>query len=259
MFFLPAYAQAAAWTLEKGSAKLITSLTYYNSNEFSNHKGDKQHQTDFTKWEINPLVEYGIKSDLTFGVSPRLQYARQNQQGRNIDLTALSSVDIYLRKRLFTNERWVVSLQNLIELPGIHNSSSSLIDTKTTDLESRILFGYSFPMQGQYHFTNFEVAYRARINGISDEFHADSTLGIRFSEQWLLLMQSFNTLAVAGALGNNATSLTNSSGFDLSKTQLSMVYALTPRISLQAGVLKDLWGRNTGIGDGVLTAIWVDF
>lgn len=259
---IPSSVFAAAWTLPKGESSVITSALLYRSDTFVDEDGTHSHQKPFRKLELNPYIEYGLTDHVTFGMNTQLQAVAQTVDERNLREYALADTELFLRQKLKTQKNWFISWQPLIKLPGIYQESSPLFGQKTTDVELRLLAAYQKEkLSGKipFPFVDMEVAYRKRLSGVSDEWRMDSTLGIPLTTKWQLLLQQFSTLAANGIKDNTSFIESNSSDYHLVKYQGSAVYTISPRVSVQMGVTKDVWARNTGKGQGVLTALWVKF
>ena len=85
-----------------------------------------------------------------------------------------------------------------------------------------------------------------------DEVRLDATLGIRVWRNLSLLAQSFNTVSAGkGGYGFPATRF--------SKVELSAVYDLDRRWSVQLGAIATIAGRNALRERGVELAVWRRF
>jgi hypothetical protein len=132
----------------------------------------------------------------------------------------------------------VVSAQATFRIPGTSdNANPAAIGYTDREAEIRGLVGYSFKIDALPSFVDVEVAQRLRLGGPPDEFHTDVTFGIRPSDRWLLLAQSFSVISEgAGTWGFGS--------YSYHKLQLSAVYAVTPRLSVQIGGYSTYWGQN---------------
>lgn len=243
---------AAAWILPKGDGQVITSLSFYHSDTFVSKHGHRSHQKTFTKWELNPYAEYGFSDKVTGGLSLHMPYVHQAGESS----VALADMEVFVRQKLLEKKGWVVSWQPLVKLPGTYNQNSPLYGSKTWDAELRLLAGRPLPKN---MFMNVETAYRTRLQSVSDEFRLDGTWGWHYTKEWMVLMQGFSTFAIENSQKAAIATTANSRDYDLIKWQGSIVKELSPEVSFQAGVMKDIRSRNTGKGEGVLAALWIRF
>ncbi len=264
---LPNSVYAAAWGQEKGKSQLISTLTYFSSDDYFDNRGIERSQPEFTKFSTDTLYEYGFNSDLTFGFQPRFDVASQKlTTGGEVENSGLSSIDFFFRYQLmdelgkfFDGDNWVMSIQPKIVAPGVDSKNSTLpISSEQWDAELRMLSGYSFQaFNDEYHYVNVEVGYRKRFERPSDELFVDATLGFRYTEDWQLLGQVFYTKSLD--VGKHGLSLASSRDYSLTKAQVSVIKRLSDNYSVQVGAFSHLHGKNTGTGEGMLLSIWADF
>jgi hypothetical protein len=147
----------------------------------------------------------------------------------------------------------VFSAQATWRIPGVFDKTNpAAIGYTDHEVDIRGLVGYSFKAGSLPAFVDLEVAQRYRLGGPPNEFRTDITFGIRSSEKWLWLAQSFNVISEgAGTWGFGS--------FEYQKFQLSAVYALTPRLSLQFGGYSTYWGRNALHENGLVVGAWYKF
>ena len=101
-------------------------------------------------------------------------------------------------------------------------------------------------------FLDAELGYRLRSAGPPDEWHADLTLGVKATPRWMGLAQVFNTISQgAGTPGFSAWS--SHTG------EVSVVYRIDERWSLQLGAFATFATVNTNSERGVMAAVWRRF
>lgn len=115
-----------------------------------------------------------------------------------------------------------------------------------------LLAGKGFTIGRWPGFAEIQGGYRFGLDGRSDAFRADLTLGIRPQARWLLLAQSFNTLAVDRPDATFAEPTEH-------KLQLSAVYDVNRHLSLQVGGFATLAGRDALRERALVTAVWLRF
>ena len=215
----------------------------------------------FTKLEINPYLEYGLRDDLTLVIDAFWRSLRFSDRFGNSHNAGFADPEIGLRYRLSPPETQTVwSVQGLVKLPVTSSSGTPELGNDQTDVEARLLVGRGFSVGTSSGFWNIEGAYRFRSEAPADEIRLDATLGYNLSPRWLVLGQIFTIRGLRNGspieVRGNPTIDPN---FDLYKAQLSVVYRVGPMLRVQAGYLHDLAGRNTGAGGGVLLSFWLSF
>ena len=257
-------AQAGAWTVPYGTTQVIKTYSVYSS-EFTNviqvnNNTSYVEKGQFVKLEFQPIVEVGATNDLTVGLSPSFQNITVvDGRGDVFNNAGLSSVDLYFRQKIWKDDFTVFSVQPLVKLYGIYDEEASpSLGQNQLDLELRGLIGRSFWVEEKWHYVNAELAYRKRLESPSDEIRADFTLGYRFFGKFVFMPQVFSIFAVDSSNAADRI-VTNSTDFDLVKTQLSLVQEVSPNLAFQIGVFSHAYARNTGDGGGALVSVWTSF
>lgn len=261
MLLPPAHANPGAWVQAKGNLQIINNLTYYHSNERFDAAGGKVPTPTFQQFEYNPYIEYGLWDHTTIGANLFLQ--RVKSQGDTN--WGLADAEFFTRTQLWkTNPAWkqselVLAIQPLVKIPGIYDDSATpIIGSDDPDVALSLFAGYSFNYFTQKTFTEHEVQYRHRFGTPEDQIRLNSTFGQDISEKWQVLAQSFTTLSTDTVRGSTFTQSARDD-YDLVKVQLTGLYQLNDRISLQGGAFYNITGRNTGNGIGGLFSIWHRF
>ena len=260
LFLNPNTAFAGAWTQAQDGIQLIVTGNYYSAEKMWDNQGQKQSQPTYSKYELNPYIEYGLRDDLTLGANILLDRAHQDAaagSGRtNFDI---GDSEFFLRKRLINSSGYVMSVEPMIKLPSPENSSSQpRVGSSHPDLGLSIANGYGFSAWGLNHFADLDVQYRHRLGPSKDQVKISGTVGIGLTQRWMLMPQTFLTYRTSH---NQTVTFTQSSSddYNLIRLQLSAVYKMTDSLSLQMGGYGDIDGKNAGIGRGVLIALWKQF
>ncbi len=258
--FLSSNAYSAAWLQKSGDWQVISNFNYYSTSSYFNSDGDSLPQKKFIKGEVNPYIEYGLTDKLTVGISPSFQYLLQNDSAdKSQNNYGLADSEVFLRKKIWNDYSSVLSLQGLVKIPGPYSTGQiPTLGLKQYDVEARILYGKNLLINYYKPYINLEVAYRKRMEEPSDEFRFDTSVGLNLTDNYMILGQVFNVYSL-GDIGNQKFITVNSFDYSLSKVQLSAVKKLSERLSLQLGVYKNIWGRNTGKGGGILVSLWKKF
>ncbi len=250
-----ASAHAGAWTQEKGRGLFIASGSYYTSDERIDNSGNKQSQPTYSQYLLNPYLEYGLYDGITAGANLMLQ--RTQQSGRHN--YGIGDSEFFLRARLWRQDGFVISAEPMLKLPSPDsNRDTPKIGGDDPDAGLGLSAGYGFPAWGQHHFVNFDAQYRHRFGTPNDQVNIAATAGFGISPTLMLLPQAFITLRTDTPA---VATFTQSSGddYNLYKLQLTAVYKITADTSVQFGGFSHVDGKNTGLGHGVLLALWKSF
>lgn len=254
-------AYAGAWTQESGHGQLILNTTYYATDRLWDNQGHRHDQPTYSKYELNPYLEYGITDTITAGANLSLQRAHQDGAPGAMDQTnwGVGDSEFFVRKRLWQGNGFVVSAEPMVKLPSPESSREMpQLGGVHPDAGMGLSAGYGFSAFGQNHFVDLDTQYRYRFGPPKDQVRISGTVGIGITERWMVMPQMFATYRTASP---SVASFTQSSAddYNLVKLQLSAVYKVNDTVSLQAGGFLPVDGKNTGIGSGVLVALWKRF
>jgi len=252
------HAYAGAWTQDQGRALLILSGNYYAADRMWDNFGRKQSQPSYSKYELNPYMEYGLWEGVTLGTNLSLDRTYQQGTGGSAAQSnwGIGDSEFFLRQRLWQGSGFIVSAEPMIKLPSPESGSSQpRLGSSHPDAGIGLSAGYSFSALGRNHFVDIDSQYRYRFGSPRDQYKFAATLGIGFTSRLTLMPQMFATYRASPP---KIASFTQSASddYDLTRLQLSAVYQLREDVSLQVGGFSDISGRNAGIGRGALIALW---
>ncbi len=246
-------ALAGAWTQPKGHGQVTVSTLWSQATENFDNSRSLVSTPRYRKFELQGLLEYGLSDRFTAMVSPGLQEI-DIASPTDAKRAGLGYSDIGGRYRFWQGDGWVFSGQSLVRIPGTNQDSNpAAVGYTEPELDMRALFGHDFAAFGVPGFLDFQVAQRFRFGDPPDEFRFDATLGLRPWPRWMLLVQSFNVISE----GAGSTALYPS--YDYEKLQLSVVYSLTPSLSLQFGGFTTYSGLNSLQENGLVAGLWYNF
>jgi protein XagA len=249
----PTAAFAGAWTLDAGQRVAIVTGTLSQADQTFDGSGNRQSIPRYSKNELQALFEFGATNWLTLMLAPSLQHV-SIAAPFEAQRSGLGYTDIGARARLGGGDSWVVSAQTTLRVPGTFDKNNpAAIGYTDPEVDVRALFGYSFKAGTWPAFVDVQVAQRFRLGGPPDEFRADFTLGVRPQDRWLVLLQSFNVIS------EGAGNLPLFPSYSYSKLQLSAVYSVTPKLSLQLGGYTTYWGQNALQENGLVLGAWYKF
>jgi len=243
---------AGAWTLPAGDGQVIVTATPTEGVLVFDENGKMQLFPRYSKDEVQALTEYGATDWLTMILTPMVQHVSVAApfEGQR---TGFGYTDAGARVRVWHDDSWVVSVQSVFRMPGTFDrTNTAAIGYYDPEIDTRVLVGDGFKIGSYPAFINVEIAQRLRFGGPPDEFRLDLTFGVQPFDKWLLLLQSFNVFSE----GHGTWGIPS---YDYYKAQLSVVYALTPALSLQLGAVRTYAGRNALQENGLIIGAWYKF
>ena len=245
-------ARASAFNQPAGDGiAILSGLTDAGSRSFDT-KGKLIETPTYSKDEGSLYIEYGVTDWLQAVIKPTLVSARLGgTNGGRYTGIGTSSIGAQVQALVFGPA--VLAVQGTFMLPANSTRSNpALIGNTSRDAEARVLGGLLFPLGRWPSFLDVEAAYRVRGAHAPDEVHGDVTLGTRPLPNVLILLQSFTTVPVEAGVPYFPRST-------YSKVELSVVYDLTLRWSVQVGAFQTVYGRNALNERGLQAAIWYRF
>lgn len=247
---LAGQAHASAWPQKQGEGQaILTGVTSHSDKGFDS-SGNTVDINDYDKDEAYLLVEYGVTDDLTVLATP--SYSHVNVE--NGDKTSgLGYTELGARYRLGKTDASVFSVQGSVRLPGKKRRDSiAQVGATDSEIDLRALAGTAFKLGGADAFADFQAGYRIRNGQPPNEFRYDASFGIRPTPRLLLVAQSFNVVSDGNGRGIFAK-------YRYSNLYASAIYDVTPKWSVQAGVLGTVAGRNALRERGLLIGLWRRF
>ena len=245
----PASALAGAWTLPQGQGQVIETLFgwYGQGAPYGGSAAPKEN-----KIETQTYLEYGFWDRFTLvGQISAERYALtppSKDQYYGLDYSGAG-----LRARLWSDDAWVFSMEATALISTAHDAARPAQAGDTGPAaDVRALVGHNLELFGKPAFIDAQAGYRFRTEGPPGEFRADLTLGVSLTARTQILAQTFNTVSAgAGAPGF--------SQWESHIGELSVVYALDDKWSVQGGGFATLFRRNTNSEYGALVAVWRRF
>jgi len=248
----PAY--AGAWPTEPGHGQAISSFAYSMADTTFNDAGDAGDATTFDKFEISTFLEYGLTSRLTLVAQPVVQSVRLGDSaGGEVSQTGFASSQLGLRWLAVRRGSSVLSLQAAAVIPG---QGENVLDAPLGDGglagEARVLLGHGWGDAQRGAFVEGQAGYRFRGSDDPDETRFDATFGVRPSERWMIIGQSFSIWSAT----DDASAVRP---YASHKLQLSAVRRINDRLSVQLGGYGSYAGRNVVDERAAFVAVWVSF
>lgn len=261
----PIAVNAAAWTLDKNTRKHFITYRYYSTDEFFDIDGDKRDKNGkFTKNEIEYYTEYGWTPKLTVGMTLAATKEEDKQNFANapqriLEIDGVTRIEPFLRYQLYRDDLYALAVQPSIKLPSLYTESlPPEAQEDKLEVELAMIGGRNFNLLNRSHYAETKLAYRTRQGQLGDQYIMEGRLGLSLSEDWALMPEIQYTRSVDDVRRNFST-LSGSNDYNLLKGQVSLLYSINDKTSIQLGAFKHLDGDNTGAGGGGLVSLWLTF
>lgn len=255
LFLIPSVSLAGAWLQPEGKGQWIAQSSYYTNNEFFDANGARTNQDRFTKYELQPYVEYGLTPLLTVGASAYLQQVSQSGENNY----GIADPEIFSRSVLWKSDHEVLSLQPLIKFKsrfadeGVPRGGS-----RSTDIELSLLYGRSVHWLSNNDFIDLRGGYRYRANRLNDQWRFDAMAGIEVAPDWLIL-PAVRAIISTDLQDKTTFSENGDQDFDLYKAELGIGYRMGPDRMLTATGFTHVYGAQTGNGLGIILSVMQNF
>lgn len=252
-------AVANPWLQNPGHGIAILNAVTYTTERYFDASGKQTAQPRFTKYELNPYLEYGLNKDWTLGGSLFLHRLQQKNGSLNEDNWGFGNSEFFARRALWGDDRQALSGDLFMALPSAYSETGGpKAGRDDYDLGVALHAGQGFSLWGRDdHFASIRAAYRYRHGVLGDQLQLEARTGLRVAAEWLLLPELQWTLPVQGS--GAGRSVAGQNDYRLLKGQISAVYLLDETYGLQAGLFRHLDGENTGGGGGMLVSLWRRF
>jgi hypothetical protein len=247
----PAAALGGAWTMPQGEGQVIASLLGWAGDDAP--YGFRQiTPPSESRLEAQTYIQYGLTNDVTIFGEASLEHYELSAPIADV-YNGFDYSDAGLRAKLWSSGPLIVSAEATAFLPGAREPTRPAQAGDTGGAgEGRLLGGYNFTLWSTPGFLDAEVGYRLRAAGPPDEWHGDATLGIRPWPRLTAMAQLFNTISSPS---------TNPlfPAWRSHVAEVSLVYALDDRWSLQIGTFASFATVNTNSERGAVVAVWRTF
>ncbi|MFM9973243.1 MAG: hypothetical protein ACKVON_01555 [Beijerinckiaceae bacterium] len=237
----------------EGRSQIIFSGALTEASQRFDRNSNPRASGRFSKKELRASGEHGITDSVTAIASITGQHRTIKESPENINGANAAFLG-GARVRLWASDATILSFQTNIEANGEQRIRGRFrrLDAPV-EADVRLLLGHGFSIAGLSSFVDFQTAYRWRGGGNAAEAHFDATLGVRPLPKFLLLLQSFNTIALQQQTRFNLPPSRQH------KLQASIVYDLTSQVSLQLGAFASIAARESLREQGFVTALWWKF
>jgi hypothetical protein len=254
---LPAPAAAAAWTLPRGTWQEIASAIYSNADHGFDNRGNSATPELFQRALLQTDTEYGLTGKLTLFARTETALAYVHDGGQPPVTAVDNAFEGGARWRLWqglgiVSDDDVLSLEGSVRTAGAFNFAfSANARSGGRDGGFRLLYGSGFRLWQHDGFLDLEAGERWLSNPRPDQTPIDLTTGVWLNPDWMVMLQSFNLVS--------GPATPPYSYFRSHKVELSGVWRLSRRFSLQAGAFFSPAGQNALDERGLALALWANF
>lgn len=238
---------AGAWTLGEGQLYERFGFNYYYAD--SEFGGNQNGFKDFRDMYFSNYVEYGLTNRITLINALYYKFDEKKDDSGDIKANGLGDVDLGLKGKIAEGSWGVLSTQGLVKIPGIYSENDPLpLGNGQYDFELRTLYGRSlYPLIPGY--CNFEIGYRWRFDGPSDELRYLMEFGMDITRDIYGRVKLDGILGMDnGSLSNNVSNPMFTNNFDLGKLELALGYKITKIWGMEICYTPDIYGSNTTQG-----------
>ena len=260
----PVGLQASAWNQDLGHGQLIVTASYFRTSTAYDSSGKSEafgYNGTFQQVGLNPYLELGLSHRCTLVVNAFLPALKYTNIYSSQSSFGLGNIEVGLERRLNSPESpWAISGEITVAFPAYSAKRNPPPGNHQEDLEARILVGRGATKLHRHVFWDAEAAYRYRSGSPADQFRNDLTAGIYVIHRLMVMGQCFGITSLRNGTPINLITNPNAqSDFDLYKGQLSLVTSITRRVRFQVGWNDTFAGRNTGLGQTFILALWRTF
>lgn len=233
-------AWAGAWPLDRGKTQVIAKYERTTANQ--------GYAPDTSLVAIPRRRDETLSLFVERGLTPRLTLQAKagvtRGQDQWVDYSGRGPLELGLRWTARRTDRSSLAVYLGAAEPGEGRNAGYAAPGKgSLDLEARVFYGRSGVWRGRKVYVDLQVA-RLQRQGLADENRFDATLGVKPTDHWEVLAQTY-----AGQADHEAVRAR------WLKTELSVVRAFGDW-SLQAGWRDTVSGRETARDRGIVLAAW---
>ncbi len=255
ILILPHGAYAGAWLQPKGESLVIGQISASQSCTIVRPDGNHISQPEYRQFTGSFYGETGVTDWLTIGFAANANDAEQQRNSAH----ALTEPTLFARLPVWASTTQRLSIEPVWQAPRqLSRFDGITIGNPRSEFEVALDYGESQTVFGWDSFLDARLGYRARLGAPGDQWRGQLALGTRPLPDWLALLQAFATLR---SDRTNAAAFTQSGAddYDQLRIQASVVWDISSVWSLQAGLYRDMAGRNLGLSNGITLGAWRRF
>lgn len=251
MVLMPQSAIAGAWTLNEGTAQVISESVISDASKSYDGSGAATEAVAFRKAFTSIYAEYGWKDWLTLVAVPEYADAVSAASNRPTQHAKDFAFSGGARVRLL-DDVGVVSVEATARSAGAFELDTSFEQKPGKDIELRVLYGTHFELFDHTGCFDVEVAQRWTTGGQPDETPIDLTVMYDIGWRSQVLLQNFNVIS-------EGAGRPPFDHYRYHKLALSVVRPVWGSTSLQLGGFISPAGQNALDEKGLLLSLWTKF
>lgn len=246
-------AHAGAWPQPADTTEVIVSVTHSLAHRQFDPRGTAQPRGRFRKIETQVYAEHGLTSRVTLIGEVARSTDKSEVLGVQFTNSAFRRLEAGARVYLFTWKETLYSIDGSARLnTASHGNDPAASQSGDWDFEAGLSTGVPFSQFGLTGFNETRIAYLYRPGVRPPETTADTTMGLKFGEEWIALLKSQN----AYSLGRTPSPLGH---FWSSKAELGIVRRFEPGFAVEAAASQTIAGRNVPRETSFKLAFWYTF
>lgn len=157
-----------------------------------------------------------------------------------------------MRRLVWKGDWAVLSVQTSILLPGkAENVNDFRFGGGSTDMETRLLAGRGFELGSWDGFAEAQLGFRKRGGGYPDETRLDLTLGLKPSDRFEIMAQTYMIRSHNRGMRTRR--------YENTRLHLSALWWIKPDVGLQAGFYRTVQGKNVIQENAIMVSHWIRF
>jgi hypothetical protein len=250
-FFDVPPAPAEAPLLAAGEGLAIAAFEpSFSSRAFDAH-GASMPAATWRQTGFSTYFEWGVSNDVTGIVTVS---AGRAALGAEVPRAGLAPSQVGLRTMLAHFSNQALAIEGAVSTPAAPKPFADLIDAgRGVGWSADLIYFTNFKIGRAEAFASVRIGRRDAGSGGAKEWRSETTLGTRPAENWLVLLQAFETAGLdpaAAAIWSRPRDL---------KLQASLVRDFTRIWSVQVGVFATPWGREARLEHGIVLGLWRRF
>lgn len=259
---LPHVAQASAWGQQSGNLFLSLQPYYYSTNSFFDASGDRHSRGgNFTKYEINPYLEYGLTEKDTLSCNMFYNWLSDDSSGETLHQQGFTDQELGWQRQLWQDLSQVLAVQAVLIVPaGYDLEEQPYLGYDRFGMEWNMRYGRSGTPFAHNAYIDLRLGVRHYFGYPSSQARVDVNAGVDITPtvQFLLLNELHYSLNDGDEKIINGTELLQGE-YSLLKTTVAIRYRFDDRYSLVAGGFRHIWGENAGAGGGGYVSLYLQF
>ena len=246
-------AHASPWARADGELLLISRAEYFHATLAPELSPDGLVNSEFFRLESNTYVEFGLTEKITIGGKALYGNSWLQRYSGTETANGFTEIEAFAQYQFLQTSTDAASVRLAVARPASFQSGARA-NQQSNDLsaEAAILYGRNFPAAPFKVFTAVEAGYRKSFGNSADQVRLQTTLGAEPLPRVLVLLEGFSTISMRNEGFGGVD-------YDVTKLQPSIVYRVGRRLSVQAGMNKEVAGRNLAMGRTFFIGLWSEF